>query len=82
MEDQTAVRYGDYKLVLNGHLTEDEGIIAPVWLSDLKNDPGEKINLADEMPELCERLTNAAIEWRSEIEKTWDKEFAKNYSLA
>ena len=82
MEDQTAVRYGDYKLVLNGHLTEDEGVIAPVWLSDLKNDPGEKINLAEKMPELCKQLTKAALEWRTGIEKTWDKEFAKNYSLA
>ena len=81
MEDQTAVRYGDYKLVLNGHLTEDEGVAAEVWLSDLSKDPGEKVNLANELPELCEQLKAAALKWRAGIENTWEEKFAKNYSL-
>lgn len=81
MEDQTAVRYGDYKLVLNGRLTEFEGVAAPVWLSDLSKDPSEKVNLADEMPELCRQLTEAALNWREKLEKNWDANFAKNYSL-
>ncbi len=81
MEDQTAVRYGNYKLVINGHLTEDEGVAAPVWLSDLSKDPGEKVNLAEELPELCEQLKKAALEWRNGIENTWEEKFAKNYSL-
>ncbi|MBE6835119.1 MAG: sulfatase [Ruminococcaceae bacterium] len=81
MEDQTAVRYGNYKLVINGRLTEDEGVTAPVWLSDLSKDPSEKINLANELPELCEKLTTAAKKWREGIENTWEEKFAKNYSL-
>lgn len=81
MEGQTAVRYGKWKLVLNGVLNENEEKRAPVFLSDLSTDPGEKINLADEMPELCEKLKKAALEWRSGIEKTWEENFASNYSL-
>lgn len=81
MEGQNAVRYGNYKLVLNGRLTEGEAPRAPVFLSDLSTDPGEKINLADELSELCEKLTAEALAWREQIEKTWEVEFAKNYSL-
>ena len=80
MEDQTAVRRGRYKLVINGRLTESETPRAPVFLSDLETDPGEKHNLADEMPELCKELTDLAFQWREKIEQKWDSEFAKNYS--
>lgn len=81
LEEQTAVRYGKYKLVLNGRLEEKEGIRAEVFLSDLENDPQEKINLADSMPELCEKLKKAALDWRQGIEDNWEKKFAKNYTL-
>ncbi len=81
MEGQTAVRYGDYKLVINGRLTESEGVRAPLWLCDLSADPAEKHNLADEIPELCEKLKTAALKWREGIEERWDNEFANNYSL-
>lgn len=81
MEDQTAVRCGNYKLVLNGRLTEGETPRAPVFLSDLSTDPGEKHNLAAELPELRDELAGKALRWRGEIEETWNREFAKNYSL-
>ncbi len=81
MEGQTAVRYGKYKLVLNGRLTEDEEQRAEIWLSDLSTDPGESHNIAEDYPELCERLRVKALEWRSKIENRWEKDFAKNYSL-
>ena len=81
MEEQTAVRYKNYKLVLNGRLTENDGVRAPVWLSDLNKDSGEKVNIANEEPELCEKLKYAALEWRKGIEDRWEKEFADNYSL-
>ncbi|MBQ6266290.1 MAG: sulfatase-like hydrolase/transferase [Clostridia bacterium] len=81
MEEQTAVRHGDYKLVLNGRLNENEEPRAPVFLSDLRVDPGEKNNLADAMPQLCKELTDAALAWRRGIEATWEKNFARNYSL-
>ncbi len=81
MEGQTAVRYGKYKLVLNGRLTENEEQRAEIWLSDLSTDPGESHNIAEDYPELCERLRVKALEWRSKIENRWEKDFAKNYSL-
>ena len=80
MEGQTAVRRGKYKLVINGRLNEGDNPRAPVFLADLENDPGEKNNLADEMPELCKELTGLAMNWRNGIEKTWESDFAKNYS--
>ena len=80
MEGQTAVRKGKYKLVLNGQLEEGEEPRAEVFLADLENDPSEKINLADELPELCKELREAAEKWRAGIEKTWEEKFEKNYS--
>jgi arylsulfatase A-like enzyme len=81
MEEQTAVRRGRYKLVLNGRLEESEPPRAPVFLSDLENDPCESSNLADEMPDLCRELTNEALRWRKGIEETWEREFSANYSI-
>lgn len=81
MEEQTAVRRGRYKLVLNGRLEESEPPRAPVFLADLEADPGETNNLADELPELCRELTDEAVAWRGEIEKRWNEEFAQNYSV-
>ena len=60
------------------HRKEDEGVAAEVWLSDLSKDPGEKVNLANELPELCEQLKAAALKWRAGIENTWEEKFAKN----
>lgn len=80
MEDQTAIRRGKYKLVLNGRLTEGETPRASVFLADLEADPGEKHNLADAMPDLCRELTKLALDWRSGVEQRWEDEFAKNYS--
>ena len=81
MEEQTAVRHGDYKLVLNGRLEENAPPREPVFLSDLRADPGEKRNLADTLPELCNELTDLALQWRGGIEERWEREFAGNYSV-
>ena len=80
MENQTAVRFGKYKLVLNGQLVEGEPERAEVFLSDLENDPSEKHNLANSMPDLAEMLKTKALEWRAQLEDNWDKNFAKNYT--
>lgn len=80
MENQTAVRFGKYKLVLNGQLVEGEPKRADVFLSDLESDPGEKCNLAEDLPDLTEELKNAALEWRAALEENWNKNFAKNYT--
>ena len=79
MEGQTAVRKGNYKLVLNGRLVEEEQPKEPVFLADLSKDPGETTNLAEAMPELTEELKTEALHWREGIEKTWDEKFAAAY---
>lgn len=82
MEEQTAVRKGRYKLVLNGRLDEDGPVRDEVFLSDTDADPAELINLKDEMPELAAELKDKALSWRAGIEKTWEEKFAINYTLA
>ncbi len=79
MEGQTAIRRGQYKLVLQGQLVESEPPQAPVFLSDLSVDPGETNNLADAMPELAEELTARATQWRSRLEAHWEQHFASAY---
>ena len=79
MENQTAVRKGKYKLVLNGQLVEGGEKREDVFLSDLEKDPGEKENLAERLPQLCSEMTEAALKWRKEIEATWEEKFEKNY---
>ena len=79
MEQQTAIRQGKYKLVLNGQLVESEPAQAPVFLSDLSVDPGETVNLAEKMPELTQELTRKATAWRAGIEDHWEKTFADAY---
>lgn len=81
MDKQTAVRQGDYKLVLNGQLVETEPASDAVFLSNLADDPSEKINLAEKMPGLTEELADAANKWRAEIESAWAAKFAGKYSL-
>ena len=81
MEEQTAVRHGNYKLVLNGRLEESAAKRADVFLADLSQDPGEQINLAEQLPDMTAELTEKALSWRRSIEDTWDRQFKQNYSL-
>jgi arylsulfatase A-like enzyme len=80
MGDQTAVRYKNYKLVLNGHLVEGEPVQDAVFLSDLSDDMAERCNLAEKMPELTEELKRKALAWREELEKNWAEKWQGNYS--
>jgi len=79
MDEQTAVRYRNYKLVLNGYLVEGEPVPEKVFLSDLSCDLSESKNLADELPELTRELTEKAMAWRREIEEKWEKKWKFNY---
>ncbi len=79
MEQQTAIRRGRYKLVLQGQLVESEPPQDPVFLSDLSVDPGETQNLAAAMPELTEELTARALQWRAALEDHWEQNFAAAY---
>ena len=79
MDGQTAMRAGNYKLVLNGRLVEGEEQRAEVFLSDLSVDPGEHDNLAEKLPEVAAEMREKALAWRAKLEKNWDEKFAANY---
>ncbi|WP_320130684.1 sulfatase-like hydrolase/transferase [uncultured Sphaerochaeta sp.] len=81
MENQTAVRHGNYKLVLNGRLVEKSDVEAPVFLTDLSKDEGETHNLVDEMPDMAEDLRQIAEAWRTGIEKTWEDKSRRNKNI-
>ncbi|MDO4355138.1 MAG: sulfatase-like hydrolase/transferase [Clostridia bacterium] len=80
MDEQTAMRSGNYKLVLHGRLVEGEQQRAEVFLSDLSRDPGERENLAEALPEVTEDMRKRALAWRAKLEENWDREFAGNYA--
>lgn len=68
MRNQWAVRDGDWKLIGN---PRDTSNIAPItkddrlFLANLKRDVGERNNVADENPEIVERLKSAHDEWKA-----------------
>ena len=72
---QTAVRRGEWKLVLNGQLVEGESPPDEIHLSNLADDMSESTNLAAAKPELTEELQAAALAWREKIETRWSDEF-------
>jgi arylsulfatase A-like enzyme len=73
--DQTAVREGRWKLVLNGQLVEGEPDTEEVFLADLEQDAAEAHNLIAAEPEIAARLTEAATRWRTGIEERWTTEW-------
>jgi Arylsulfatase A and related enzymes len=75
MGEQTAMRRGRYKLVLKGQLVEGEPPQAPVFLSDLEEDPGERRNLAAREPGLAAEMRAAAEAWREGIERRWTEQW-------
>lgn len=81
MDGQTAVRKGNYKLVLNGQLVEGEPVQDSVFLADLSVYSSEKINIAEYYPLVTKELTEKALQWREKLEDNWDKKFADNYKL-
>lgn len=68
---QTAVREGNWKLVLNGQLVEGAPPEDAVHLADLGEDPGERVNLCAREPAVCERLSQLANGWRAAIDAAW-----------
>jgi arylsulfatase A-like enzyme len=77
MNNQTAVRRGKWKLVLNGQLVEGAPVEDAIHLSDLDEDLGERVNLQGEYPEIAVELTHAAQSWRGQMEARWQREFAQ-----
>ncbi|MFQ6096819.1 MAG: sulfatase-like hydrolase/transferase [Armatimonadota bacterium] len=73
--DQTAVRRGKWKLVLNGQLVEGAPPEDAVHLSDLEQDMGERRNLKDDFPEVTAELKAAAEAWRADMNRLWDEKW-------
>ena len=76
MGKQTAVRRGDWKLVLDGQLVEGAPAEDAVHLANLETDMGERHNAKDEQPELTVQLQTEAQNWRADIEARWEREYA------
>lgn len=76
MQDQTAIRKGRWKLVLNGRLVEGAPVADDVHLADIVADMGERHNLRAEEAELCAELSAEALAWREQIESRWRREFS------
>ncbi len=76
IRDQTSVRRGDWKLVLNGKLVEGVPDADTVFLANLATDPGEQINHAERQPEMVATLRAAAEDWRAQLERRWQSEFS------
>ena len=68
---ETAVRIGNWKLktaIDNKHVIgQNSKIELGEFLYNLKNDPGEKIDLADKYPEKMQELKAAYSSWRFSI---------------
>ena len=75
MHKQTAVRRGNWKLVMNGQLVEGVPVEDDIHLTDLTLDMGERQNLKDEYPELTTDLISTAESWRQDIEDRWSNEW-------
>ena len=73
--NQTAVRHGAWKLVLNGQLEEGLPPADAVFLSNLDDDMSESVNLAEAHPDIVHQLRKAAEEWREGIEDRWQNEW-------
>ncbi len=76
MDEQTAMRRGRYKLVLNGRLAEEVPPEDDIHLSDLEKDSGERENLKSSLSEVTSDMVKSAKSWRDNIEKSWREKFA------
>ncbi len=76
LNGQTAMRRGDWKLVLNGKLQEGAPVEDDIHLSNLSEDMGELHNLKEQEPKLTESMKTAAETWAAGIEERWQREFS------
>ena len=63
-QKQFAVRQGDWKLMENGTTGLGDAALAPVWLSNLKGDPGETTNWAERESAVVARLQKLLGDWK------------------
>jgi arylsulfatase A-like enzyme len=65
--NQRAVRFGDWKLILNPPSYPGDELTDKVWLSNLEADPGEKNNLSGKEPARVQQLTEKIRAWEREM---------------
>lgn len=65
LNDQTAIRRGDWKLVLNGRLEDKDRL--PPHLANLAEDPGETRNVAEKHADIMRQMTQAAQAWHQRM---------------
>lgn len=70
--DQLAVRRKNWKLVINGKLDFTRSQPDSIHLSNLESDPGERINLKTDYPELVQELEAAVKCWYHTL--NWQKQ--------
>ncbi len=75
MNDPTAVRRGQWKLVINGQLVEGVPPEDAVHLADLGSAEGEWRNLRDAHPDIVRELQAMAEAWRAAIETRLKEEW-------
>lgn len=75
MDNQTAVRRENWKLVLNGQLLEGTAPEDEVHLANLADDMSESVNLKDQHPDVTAELRQAADDWRAAIDARWEREW-------
>lgn len=80
MDEQTAMRRGRWKLVLNGRLVEGAPPEDAVHLADVEADVGERHNLKGDEPAVAAEMSEAALAWRARIEVRWRREWLPAYS--
>ena len=73
MDEQTALRQGPWKLVLDGRLVEGAPAQDRVHLANLDEDMGERENLATRLPELTAALQAKAHTWRARSKRVGSK---------
>ena len=64
---QRAVREGDWKLILNPPSIPGDELKEDVWLSNLREDPAEKINYKSRNPEIVTRLRASIESWYASV---------------
>lgn len=66
-QKQSAVRAGDWKLIINPPSFPGEPIPDELWLSNLKDDPAEKRNWIHEQPRIAEQLQERLRAWKKSV---------------
>lgn len=69
-QKQRAVREGSWKLILNPPSVPGDVVGTDVWLSNLAEDPGERINFAPREPGRVARLQGRIAEWYDGLSST------------